>query len=265
MLEITGEQLESLIGGLVWPLTRILAFFMVAPVLSSKGIPTQIKLLLGLSLTIAIFSMLPAPPKIPLFSGYGFMVLFQQMLIGLSLGFAMRVAFATVEMAGEYVAMKMGLGFATFFSAESDTNTQVLSRLFHLITMLLFLAMDGHILMIETLVHTFFLLPAGEVDLQREPIQQILVWGSVIFSAGLLLSLPIVAPLLIVSISLGILNRTAPQMSVFSVGFPMTLIMGLILLMVMIPAMSTFMTSVFEQGLDLMERVADGYRINPAS
>lgn len=263
MLELTGAQLETLAAGFLWPLSRILGFFLIAPVLSYSRIPPQVKVLLGVTLTIAIYPILPPPPDYPLFSGYSLVFLIQQTLIGVALGFAMRVTFAAVEMAGEYVAMKMGLGFANFFSQDADTNSQVLSRLFHLMTILIFLAINGHILMIETLVYTFEYLPIGTVALNRDPFELVVTWGGIIFSAGLLMSLPLVAPLLIVSISLGILNRTAPQMSVFSVGFPMTLTMGLILLMVVLPSLGQFMIGLFDQAQGVMAQIAEGFRAGP--
>lgn len=166
----------------------------------------------------------------------------------------MRVVFAAVHTAGEFVGLQMGLSFATFFDPGAGASTTVLSRLFNAIAVLLFLALDGHLLMIAGLQHSFESLPlAAPLDFSGWGV--LLEWSSAIIVSGLLMALPLITALLTINLALGILNRTAPQMSVFAVGFPVSLIAGLLALLVVLPNSSGFLGNLIQDGLENMLRL----------
>ena len=158
-------------------------------------------------------------------------------------------------MAGEFIGLKMGLAFASFFDPATGANTAVLSRLTNLVAMLLFLAVNGHLLMLDGLVRTFDLLPVG-APLMVDGWGALLDWSGQIWISGMLLSLPIVIVLLTISLAMGILNRTAQQLSVFSVGFPITLTSGLIMLAIVLPQSGDFLLTQFEAGYQAMASIA---------
>jgi flagellar biosynthetic protein FliR len=165
----------------------------------------------------------------------------------------MRVMFSAVMAAGDFIGLQMGLAFATFVSPDTGTNTMVLSRLFYMIALLMFLALNGHLMVIETLAFSFHALPVGMAGLNVGAFDLLARSGATIFSAGLALALPLIAALLIVNLCLGILNRSAPQLTVFSVGFPTSLTLGLALIGVLMTDLGRYLDALFGQGLQTLQ------------
>ncbi|MCD0506130.1 flagellar biosynthetic protein FliR [Bordetella petrii] len=258
MFEFTQQQLDAWLLQFVWPFARILALVGSAPLFSESTIPTRVKVGLAFMLTAAVAPGLPPPPAIPPSSFAALLLLAQQVLIGVAMGFAMRVVFAAVQTAGEFVGLQMGLSFASFFDPATGANTAVLSRLFNIVAMLVFLALDGHLLVLAALVRSFDTLPLAEMGLDRNGWGLLAQWGETIFVSGLLLALPLICALLIINLAMGILNRAAPQLSVFAVGFPVSLIAGMVLLMVVLPQSAPFLEGLFRDGLRVMSEVAAG-------
>lgn len=157
----------------------------------------------------------------------------EQILIGIAIGFVMRVTLTVTQVVGDLIGLQMGLAFATLFTPESG-NTMILARLLYMITLLLFLGLDGHLVVIEILAGTFQTLPIGHLNFQADAWRKLANYVGVLFSAGLLLALPMIAALLIINLAMGILNRSAPQLTVFSIGFPLTLTVGLVLLTLLV-------------------------------
>jgi flagellar biosynthetic protein FliR len=195
-------------------------------------------------------------PAVPPASYEGLWILAQQVFIGIAMGFSMRVCFAAVQTAGDFVGLQMGLSLATIFDPTTQANTEVLARLFNILAMLVFLSINGHLLVLGMLVKTFTVLPIGTPVLNPEGWAAVAQLGSRIFSSGLLLALPLIAALLTIQLAMGILNRAAPQLSVFAVGFPITLLAGVVLLAVVLPQSTGFLAEFFQQSVNAMERIA---------
>jgi len=257
MLTLTSAEMSTWVAGLMWPLARILGLITASPVFGHTRVPITVKLLLGLSLAIVIAPVVPAGPAADPASLAGFLILAQETLIGIAMGFSMRLVFAAVQTAGEFVGLQMGLSFASFFDPSTGANTAVLSRLFNIVAMLTFLALDGHLLVLAALVRSFDTLPVAAIQLHQNGWGVVVEWGKTVFVSGLLLALPLICALLTINLAMGILNRAAPQLSVFSVGFPVSLIVGVVLLTVVLPNSGPFLESLFESGLSAMSRVAD--------
>lgn len=258
MIEVDWAQLQPWVSAFFWPFCRFLGFFMSDPILGHNNISNQVKVGLAALLAFLIAPNLPPLPPIALFSWAGFGVIVEQVLIGLSLGMVMRITLAVVEMAGEICGMQMGLAFASFFSADSNTNSQVLSRFLGLVTILMFLALDGHLLVLELLASTFERLPIGHFGFNPQAWNAMARHGGTIFLTGLLLALPMVGALLIINLAMGILNRVAPQLTVFSVGFPATLFVGMLLLTVLVGDLGQFLEGLLEQALRFMGLFIEG-------
>ena len=255
MLQLTDAQLNAWLAQFLWPFARMLALIGAAPLFGESTIPRQVKIGLAFMLTVAIGPSLDIPTDIPVASYTGLLVLGQQVLIGTAMGFTMRLVFAAVQTAGEFVGLQMGLSFATFFDPGTGAQTAVLSRIFNILAVLVFLAVDGHLLVLGTLARSFELLPAAPQRLSIDGWGVIIEGGAHLFVSGLLLALPLIAALLSINLALGILNRAAPQLSVFSVGFPITLTVGLVLLAIVLPNMLPFMETLFRGGLQAMTRL----------
>ncbi|OHV12016.1 flagellar biosynthetic protein FliR [Kushneria phosphatilytica] len=255
MIEVTEAQLMHWVTLFLWPFFRLLAFVAAAPVFGESAIPRLAKIGMAAALTVLIAPTLPPMPEISPISYAGIWLIVQQLLIGVALGLVMRVVFAAIMAAGDFIGLQMGLSFASFFSSEAQGNTMILARLFNLFAVLMFLAFDGHLIMIQLLIETFQRLPVGAGTLNTEGFRDVATYGSVIFSAGMLLAIPLITALLIINLSMGILNRASPQFSVFSVGFPITLLTGVTLLTFMTPELGSVFQRIFEQGLQHMVEI----------
>ena len=255
MISFDTGQLYGWITSLLWPLFRISGFVMLAPIFGESSVPARVRIGICIVITAIVAPLAGPMPDIPPSSWSGLLIAAQQVLIGMALGLCMRLVFTAVMMAGEFIGLKMGLAFASFFDPATGANTAVLSRLINLVALLLFLAVNGHLLMLDGLVRTFDLLPVG-APLMTDGWGALLDWSGQLWISGMLLALPIIVVLLTTSLAMGILNRTAQQLSVFAVGFPITLTIGLIMLAIVLPQSNEFIMSQFEAGYQAMASIA---------
>ena len=260
MFSVTYAQLNVWLTSFLWPFTRILALIATAPLLSHMAIPIRVKVGLAAFISLIVAPTIGAVPQVTVFSADGVLILINQFMVGAALGMTMQIAFATIDAAGEFIGQQMGLGFAMLYDPRQGGNSVVISRYLNTIAFLAFLVFDGHLQMISALVQTFQNVPVsanvlGAVTHARGW-QTVASYGMSVFSTGLLLSLPVVAALLIANLALGILNRAAPQIGIFQVGFPVTMLVGFLLIQLMIPNLIPFFQRIFENGIDQMGRVA---------
>ncbi|WP_454690520.1 flagellar biosynthetic protein FliR [Achromobacter aloeverae] len=257
MISFTLDQLYGWINAFLWPFARLLALFSVAPLFGESSVPSLPKVGLAAIVAIVVAPTLPAFPAVATSSYEGLWILAQQIFIGMALGFVMRICFSAVQTAGDFVGLQMGLSLATLYDPSTHSNTEVLARLFNILAMLLFLVFNGHLLMLDVLVRSFTILPIGHDTLNPAAWMGVAEVGGKIFSSGLLLALPLIAALLTLNLSLGILNRAAPQLSAFSVGFPIMLMSGVVLLTIILPHTPSFLNEFYQESLAAMARVAD--------
>lgn len=234
---------------------------MVAPLLGHNVIPMRVKIGLAVALSVIVGSIIPTPPSVPLVSVKAIGLIIEQLLIGMAIGLCIRMIFATVQAAGEYIGMQMGLGFATMYSAATGANSVIIARLLDTLAMLLFFAVNGHLIIIQILVNTFTELPIGQFEFNPDAWKMLVVYAKTIFSAGLLLSLPMLTALLLMNLAMGILNRSAPQLTVFSIGFPLTLLVGLVLLMILMMNLSPFMESLFYKVMIFIQKLTASMKL----
>ncbi len=249
MISLTDAQLNAWLINFIWPLTRILGLIMVAPIFGHRVVPARVKIGLGMFIALTIAPTLPAMPDVGLGSWQGLLILVQQVLIGLAIGFLMRVIFTAVEAAGEIVGLQMGLGFASFFDPQSAGQTLVIARFLNMLAMLVFLAVNAHLLLLGVLVESFQSLPINLQPLSAAGFFQVATYGSTIFSVSLQLALPLIAILLMTNLALGILTRSAPQLNIFAIGFPVTLGVGLIVLDFTLPYFAPQFEHIIQNGL----------------
>jgi len=250
MITLTSDVLNTWMAALLWPLTRILGLVIAAPVFGNAAVPVSQKVVIGLLLATIIAPAIPAVPAVDPMSLAGLLILIQEMLIGLAMGFSMRVVFAAIEFAGEVSSMTMGLGFATFFDPGSAGRTSAISQLLSLVATMAFLAVNAHLVLISALAESFFTLPISATPMALGAPLEMAKWGSRIFSAGLQLSLPIIAALLITNVALGILTRAAPQLNLFGIGFPITLGVGFLALSLVMPYLGAPILTLVNQGIE---------------
>lgn len=255
MISLTDAQLNTWLINFIWPLTRILGLIMVAPVFGHRAVPARVKIGLGIFIALIIAPTLPPMPDVGLGSWHGLFILVQQLLIGIAIGFIMRIVFAAAEAAGEIVGLQMGLGFASFFDPQSAGQTLVLARFFNMLALLVFLAVNAHLLLIGVLVDSFQTLPISPQPLSAAGFYTVATFGSTVFAVGLQLALPLIAILLMTNLSLGILTRSAPQLNIFAIGFPITLGVGLIVLNMTLPHFAPHIEQAIHNGFKAISLV----------
>ncbi len=255
MVEITTTQLFSWVSAFIWPLVRILGVFTSAPLLSNTSFPVQTRVGLGVAITVLVAPNLSAFPEQDPLSWAGILILTQQFLIGIAIGFVLRIIFTGVELAGEIIGMSMGLGFATFFDPQSKGRSSSISQFLSFLTLMLFITSDFHLLLIECLVDSFHTMPIGVASLNQNSFQQLAYYGSRIFSIGIQLSLPVVTALLITNMALAVLTRAAPQLNLFAIGFPLTLLTGYLMLNLILPYLASPILNMLEEGLQIVRQI----------
>ena len=249
MLTFTEAQVLAWISPLLWPFLRILALFSALPVMGQRNVPMRLRVALAFLIALCAQATLPAMPVIPLDSGPAMLAIVQQVLIGVSLGFAVRIVFAAVELAGEIVGLQMGLNFAGFFNPMTGGEATAVSRFFGVMVSWLFLVIGGHLLLINAVVQSFQAFPVSAEPFAFLRAVQPQVWGAEVFRLGLWIALPLIAMLLFVNLVLGIISRVAQQMNIFAIGFPITVSVGLIGVLLTLPMMQVPFTMALEQML----------------
>ena len=255
MITFTSAQLAGFIYPFMWPLARILSCIALVPLFNSRSIPQRVKIGLSIFIAILITPMLPPMPDVELGSTEGLLIMAQQILIGASIGFAMRIVFSSIELAGDLIGLQMGLGFAVFYSPNSNANLPVVAQIFGLYALLMLLAMNGHLMIVDIIVRSFEFLPVQLGLGQGINIAGMVKVGGMIFSTGLLLALPLVVTLFIVNLSLGVLTRAAPQLNLFAVGFPITLALGIFLLALAMPTIGHLIQQILDRSFEAMAMV----------
>ncbi|MCX8086983.1 MAG: flagellar biosynthetic protein FliR [Rhodocyclaceae bacterium] len=255
MISITSGELDAWLAAFLFPLARIWGLLAAAPVFNNAAQPRRIRLVASLAIALALAPALPPMPAIPAGSWLGFVILARELLIGLILGFALRIAFAAIDVAGELIGMQMSLSFAVFYDPQNAGQTPVLSEFLGLIVLLFYLAMNGHLLSLSVLAESFHLLPVSLAPFAGAGLASLLAWSATLFSAGLLLALPLITALLIANLAMGVLARVAPQLNIFAVGFPVTLMAGLAVLMFALPYFGVALETLFDQAFRAMAEV----------
>ena len=257
MIEVTAAQLDAWLAALMFPLARLLGLFSSAPVFSNRGVSGRVRVAGGMGGAVGARAVVPPVAQGQPGGGLGLAIFAQQMFIGIAIAFMMRIVFAAVDMAGALIGMQMGLSFAIFFDPDAGGQTAVLSDFLNLLATLLFLAANGHLLMIDILVRSFEWVPVSTAPVNAAGWGSIPPTGLTVFAAGLLLPLPIVAILLVANIALGVLTRAAPQLNLFAVGFPITLTAGFIGVLLIMNNFAPVLQSLFERGFDSIGTLLD--------
>lgn len=251
MITFTEAQIMAWLSPVLWPFLRVLALFTSAPVFSMRVIPVRTRIGLAFFVALCAQAALPEQPVISLNGREAAGAVLQQVGVGLALGFAVRLVFAAVEFAGEVIGLQMGLNFASFFDPTSNAQVSAVARFFGNIAMLLFVVINGHLLVLMAVVKSFDAFPVEGQFLQAVMQMQLHTLGAGIFSSALWIALPMIALLLFVNLTLGIISRVAPQMNIYAVGFPVTLTVGLLGITATLPMLEQPMLTLLQQSMDV--------------
>ena len=255
MFGFSEQQIMAWLSPVLWPFLRTLAMFSVAPVFSQRAIPMRAKV--GMAFVIALCAQVSLidQPVVSVNSPDALGTVLQQVGIGLAIGFAARLAIAAVEVAGELIGLQMGLNFASFFDPVSNAQLSAISRFLVQVFTLLFIAINGHLVVLMAVVKSFDAFPVDGNFMQAVAQMRIHELGSAIFSSALWIALPMMALLLFVNLTMGIISRIAPQMNIFAIGFPVTLTVGMLGITATLPMMEQPLLRLFEQALSVFGTV----------
>lgn len=235
MISISEAQLVAWISPIFWPFLRVLAVFTTAPVFSSRAFPTRAKIALAFFVALATQASLPDMPLIGFNDPQAMGAVVQQVGVGLAIGFVVRLVFSAVELAGEVVGFQMGLNFAAFFDPTLNAQSSAVARFFGQMTALLFVVMNGHLMVLAAVIQSFRSFPVDQNFLESLGRMKLYQLGSDLFASALWIALPMVGMLMFANLALGVISRVAPQMNIFAVGFPITLVVGLVGIAVTLP------------------------------
>ena len=252
MLRFDLAQLQPLIGALFWPFVRIGACLMVAPVFGAQFVPRRIRILLAAAFTLLVAPLLPPSGTPELMSVDGFMTTFQQVLIGLVLGSLLQMVFDAVALGGQLLANGMGLGFAFNLDPLRGVTTPALGQLYLVLGTLTFLSLNGHLALIQLLNDSFRALPVGTDGLAMTDLRLAADWGSAMFAGSLRIALPGMTALLVVNLAFGVVSRAAPSLNLFAVGLPVTLVVGIAVVLFALPAMQSGFVTLMNQGFQFL-------------
>ncbi len=251
MISFSEAQLVAWLSPIVWPFLRVLAVFTAAPILSSKAFPVRARVALAFLIAFAAQASLQNQPFISITGPDALGAVIQQVGVGLSIGFTVRLVFAAVELAGEVVGFQMGLNFASFFDPSLNTQSSAVARFFGHMAAFLFVVMNGHMMVIMAVIKSFETFPIDQNFLDVLKKMQLYNLGTDLFASGLWIALPMVGILMFVNLALGIVSRVAPQMNIYAIGFPITLTVGLIGIMMTLPMLDQPLQALMERAIDI--------------
>jgi flagellar biosynthetic protein FliR len=254
VLALVPGQLEAWVAHAFFPFVRIGACLMVAPIFGAQFLPARARILLAVAITALVLPLLPPTPVKPL-SVEGAVITIHQVLIGAATGFVLAVAFDALAMGGQLLANGMGLGFAFNVDPLRGTGTAVLGQFYMVLVTLTFLALDGHVALIATLVKGFEHMPVAASAPAAETWWAVASWGTQLFAGALRVALPGMTALLVANLAFGVVSRAAPTLNLFAVGFPAMILFGLVIVLFGLPAVQTAFVESIDAAFALLGRL----------
>ncbi|WP_440875592.1 flagellar biosynthetic protein FliR [Thalassotalea sp. PLHSN55] len=238
-MEFTESVINQYLADFLLPLFRVSALIMTMVGFGARTIPMRVKFFLCLTVTVAIMPAIPPTRVDNLFSFATFLLVAEQTIIGIMIGFVTILVVDTFTLAGQIIAMQTGLGFASLVDPASGMNVPAVGQFFLILSSLLFWAMDGHLAYLQFVAASFDTLPIPLESFDAVKFKELVLWGSWMFATALSLALAPLTAMLLINFSFGIMTRAAPQLNIFAIGFPITMCSGLLIMWL---TMGNFMT-----------------------
>jgi flagellar biosynthesis protein FliR len=229
-LTLNAADVSMWVGRMWWPALRVSGFVLTAPAASEMVVPRLVKIVLILSLSFLLGPLVEAPTGLSIFSAAGMLAAVSELLIGVSIGMVVQLTFEALVFAGQSISLTMGLGFATLVDPQRGAQVPVLGQMFMIFGTLIYLSINGHLMLLGALAESFHSLPIG-AHIGQDFLLSVVLWGARVFDTGLLIALPAVIALVIVNLALGVVTRAAPQLNLFGIGFTITLLSGFFVLL----------------------------------
>lgn len=257
MLEVDGLTLIAWVERLLWPMFRIGAFLYASPIFGAKLVPLRVRSLFAFVVALVILPGLPPMPDLDPLSLGAMIVIAQELVVGLAFGFLMQLFVNIFSVAGQMIALQMGLGMASMNDPANGVSVAIVGQIYLIFGTLLFLALNGHVVALEVMLTSFSVIPVG-VGLPVEnfySIAGLLAW---VFGSALIMSLPAITALLLCNLVFGVMTRAAPQLNIFALGFPMTMLFGLLTLAITSAQFGEHYVRFLSEALSMLRHLAGG-------
>lgn len=252
---LPGLELQELFTFLVLILIaslRVGAFLISAPFFGGRMVPLQIRIVFSFCLGFWILGTLQFPQQSVLVGPKLILIVMQEIFIGLTVGLVLNICFAAVSLAGEKIAATSGLAFASQVDPTGGGQSPVISQIFMLFLIVVFFSVNGHLIVLGLIYKSFALYPLGQLVNYGDLIAAGLSASDILFRSAAIIVLPIVIVLLFVNIAIGFITKSAPQLNLFSFGFPMTLIGAFLILFYSVDAISFAFKDLIQSIIDLL-------------
>lgn len=257
-MSFDAQQIAGIVVRVWWPVLRIGGFVLSAPIIGSSIVPRSARIALSVALAFLLAPTIAVPAALSVFSGAGMLASVNQIMIGLAIGMVVQLLFDALALAGQTISMTMGLGYATLVDPQHGANTAVLGQMFTIFGTLIYLSLNGHLALLGSFVRSFQTMPVGAEILGRNFFGSVAGWGAHVFESGLLIALPATVALIIVNLALGVVTRAAPQLNLFGIGFPITMLAGFFVLIVGLDSVINGIESLVVSALDNAAELASG-------
>lgn len=255
MLAITVNEIVQMVQMWLWPFFRITGLLMTAPIIGTRSVPVRVRISIAVVITMVIVPIIPPVPQIDPISLKGTLISIQQVIIGIGMGLSIRVIFIALELAGQAIGQLMGLMLASMVDPLNGNQVPIIGQFYLLLASLLFLVVDGHLMMIRVLAESFISMPIATTGLSKNGAWEVLMWTGRIINTAVVIALPALVSLLIVNLSFGVMTRSAPSLNIFAVGFPVMIILGVIIIFVSLNSFIPHMMNMFEDGISMMHKL----------
>lgn len=243
----------------LWPMLRISALMITAPIFSLSAFNLRLRILMALVLTWLIYPLYKWPVVDPT-SAQGLVEVFNQIMIGATMGLILQVVVAAVVVAGQSIAAAMGLSMANMIDPNMG-NVPVISQLLIVMSTLIFVGFGGHAIMLGLILESFKSLPIGTSIMDQAVYGRVLQWSSMVFLGAVLMALPVMVALLFINVGLGVVTRAAPSLNIFAVGFPAMIMAGFVLLILSLDSIGGRINWLWVQGFSVVRDVLGVSRV----
>ncbi len=237
---------------------RIGAFMISAPFFGTRYVMPQIRIMLAMVLTVIIATKTPLPDSATIGSAFGIALMLTEIAIGLSAGLITTIWFAAAALAGEKIASTAGLGYAAQMDPDAGGQTPVVSQILTLFLIVTFLALDGHLILFSLIMRSYEFSPIVVIPDLRVFIEGGIKAAGWMFLAASLIMLPIVTLLLMINISIGVITRSAPQLNLFSFGFPISMLGVFFILFISAPVLGYAFSDLVNATIEDVEFILGG-------
>jgi flagellar biosynthetic protein FliR len=255
---LSTEEITAWVGSAMWVLVRITSLVASAPILGARTVPVRIKLGLALVLTMVLLPVIPKAPPVDPISSAALLITINQIIIGVAMGLALQLVFGMFVIGGQIIAYQMGLGFSQMVDPQSGMQVPVVSQFYIILLTLIFFSLNGHLALVQALSDSFVSLPVGVNGLSKDGLWALVSWGSDMYIGAIQIALPAIASILLINLTFGVVSRSAPQFNIFSIGFPITMIMGFFVIMATLTTILPHITKQLSAAFSLVKLLVAG-------